>query len=234
LPAEMLPEELNFNGVDFHLAPAATGKPDALIAQGQTIQLPAGDFNKVYLLAASANGDQEAVFKAGTHSAQFSIENWGGFVGQWDTRLWKPAPDSVMVGDPPRAVPLRKDWAVSANHATWNDVTYTGSPWWSPRYPEDYIGVALGYIKAAPLAWYASHHHTADGLNEPYEYSYLFAYSMELPPHATKLILPKNENIRILAISVARENPQVLPAQPLYDTPKSTDTNEKEYVAAKH
>ncbi len=234
LPAEMLPKELNFNGVDFHLAHAATGEPDAVVAQGQTIQLPAGDFNRVYLLAASADGDQETVFKAGTHAAQFTVEDWGGFVGQWDTRLWMPAPDSVMVGDPPHAVPLRKDWAVSANHATWNDVAYRGSPWWSPRYPQDYIGLAPGYIKAAPLAWYASHHHTPEGLNEPYEYSYLFAYSMELPPHATKLVLPKNDNIRILAISVARENPQVLPAQPLYDTLRRTDTMKKGYITAAH
>ncbi len=234
LPAEMLSKDLNFNGVDFQLVPAATGKPDAVIAQGQTIQLPAGDFNKVYLLAASADGDLEAVFKAGTYSTQFTIENWGGFVGQWDTRLWKHAPDSVVVADVASPVPLRKDWAVSANHSTWNDVTYRGSPWWSPRYPEDYIGLAPGYIKPAALAWYTSHHHTPDGLNEPYEYSYLFAYSMDLPPHGTTLVLPKNDKIRILAISVARENPEVRPAQPLYDTLKRTDTTEKNYIAATH
>ena len=140
----MLPKVLNFNGIAFHLAPAATGKPDAVIAQGQTIHLPKGEFNRVYLLTASADGDQETVFKAGTHSSQFTVENWGGFVGQWDTRLWKPAFDSVMVGDPAHAVSLRKDWAVSANHATWNDPTYPGSPWYSPRYPQDYIGLAPG------------------------------------------------------------------------------------------
>jgi alpha-mannosidase len=234
LPAEMLPSELNFNGVHFHLAPAATGKPDALIAQGQTIQLPAGDFNKVYLLAASADGDQSAVFQAGARPSQFTIENWGGFIGQWDTRLWKPAPDTVPDEDnPSHQVPLRKDWAVSANHATWNDVTYSGSPWWSPSYPDDYIGLAHGYIKPAALAWFASHHHTPAGLNEPYQYSYLFAYSMELPPHARTLTLPRNGNIRILAVSVARENPEVEPAQPLYDTLHWTGTNEKGYTAAK-
>ena len=234
LPAEMLPSELNFNGVHFHLAPAATGKPDALIAQGQTIQLPAGDFNKVYLLAASADGDQAAVFQAGARPAQFTIENWGGFIGQWDTRLWSVAPNTVPdEDDPSHQVSLRKDWAVSANHATWNDATYRGSPWWSPRYPEDYIGLAHGYIKPAALAWFASHHHTAAGLNEPYQYSYLFAYSMELPPQARTLTLPKNGNIRILAVSVARENPEVEPAQPLYDTLQRTDTNEKGYTAIK-
>lgn len=231
LPAEMLPAQLNFNGIQFHLAPAATGKLDAVIAQGQTIQLPAGDFNRVYMLAASADGDQKASFRAGARSAQFTIEDWGGFIGQWDTRVWKPAPDSVSVGDPPHQVKLRKDWAVSANHATWNDRTYSGSPWWSPRYPQDYLGLSRGYIKRATLAWYASHHHTRDGLNEPYQYSYLFAYSMDLPPHATTLTLPKNANVRILAISVARENPEVSPAEPLYDTLKWRDTDKIDYIA---
>ena len=230
LPAEMLPTELDLNGVRFHLASAATGKPDAVIAKGQTIQLPGGNFNRVYLLAASDDGDQNAVFKAGALTRQFSVEDWGGFVGQWDTRQWKPAPETVMAGDPPHQVPLRKDWAVSANHSTWNDVTYKGSPWWSPRYPEDYIGLARGFIKTATLAWYASHHHTPDGLNEPYRYSYLFAYSMALPPHAKSLVLPRNNNIRILAVSVARDNPEVEAAQPLYDTLTRTGSSENEQV----
>jgi alpha-mannosidase len=232
LPAEMLPAKLDFNGIQFHLAPAATGKLDAVIAQGQSVPLPAGDFNRVYVLAASANGDQNTTFRAGARSAQFTVEKWRGFIGQWDTRVWKPAPDTVSVGDPPHQVKLRKDWAVSANHATWNDRTYSGSQWWAPRYPQDYLGLSRGYIKRATLAWYVSHHHTPDGLNEPYQYSYLFAYSMELPPHATTLTLPKNENVRILAISVAHDNPEVSPAQPLYDTLKWRDTDKNDYIAA--
>jgi alpha-mannosidase len=34
-------------------------------------------------------------------------------------------------------------------------------------------------VKPVDVAWYASHYHTADGLNEPYQYSYLFAYAMD-------------------------------------------------------
>ncbi|HKS76680.1 MAG TPA: hypothetical protein VJQ82_25925, partial [Terriglobales bacterium] len=112
------------------------------------------------------------------------------------------------------------------------DLTYAGSPWWSPRYPQDYIGLSRGYIKRAPLAWYASHHHTPDGLNEPYQYSYLFAYSMQLPRNATTLTLPKNENVRILAISVAHESPAVIPVEPLYDTLKWQGPDKEDYIAA--
>lgn len=223
LPAEMLPTELPFHGVTFQLAPAGTGKPDALIAQGQTIQLPAGNYNKVYILAASDDGDQKATFEVGGKAEQLTIQNWGGFIGQWDTRLWKPAPDTVTVrqfrNGPTKEVALRKDWAVSANHATW-DLNDRGSPDWSPRYPEDYLGLRPGYIKRAEVGWYASHHHTSEGLNEPYQYSYLFAYGIPLPPHTTTLKLPANDKVRILAISVAHEGPSVTAVQPLYDTLK--------------
>ena len=225
LPAEMLPPDIKFNGVAFHLAPAGTAKANAVVAKGQTIPLPKGDFNRVYVLAASADGDQDAVFKAGGHSTSLSIQNWGGFIGQWDTRLWKPRPDTIVTGNPPRSVPLRKDWATSANHAEWNDMTYRGSPDWSPKYPDDYLGLRPGFIKPAALAWYASHHHTSDGLNEPYAYSYLFAYEMELAPNTTTLTLPNNDKIRILAVSVAHQTPDVTPAQPLYDTLHGPDSN---------
>jgi alpha-mannosidase len=236
LPAEMLPSQLNVNGVDFTLGPAETGKPDAAVAKGQSIELPEGDFNRVYILASSADGDQDAVFRAGSHREKLTVEDWGGFIGQWDTRVWKPRPATVTQGgrrpdsEPAHQVPLRSEWAFSANHATW-DLDNTGSPDWSPSYPADYLGLRPGYIKPATLAWYASHHHTPDGLNEPYQYSYVFVYGIDLPAHAKTLTLPSNENIRILAISVAKEDPQVSAVQPLYDTLGRTERGAMEAAA---
>jgi alpha-mannosidase len=222
LPAEMLPTELKIDGVGFSLAPAATGKPDAVPAKGQSIELPEGKFNKVYVLAASADGDQRATFKVGKTPVDLTIEDWGGFIGQWDTRLWKPKPDFITEdggrrGTPQHKVALRKDYAISANHQPW-DLKNSGSPDWSPKYPEDYIGLRPGYIKPATLAWYVSHHHNAEGLNEPYQYSYLFVYSLDLPSGAKTITLPEKAGIRILAMSVAEEEPAVTPAQPLFDT----------------
>jgi alpha-mannosidase len=224
IPAEMLPSTIDYDGVQFHLAPAGTGKVDAVVAKGQKIELPAGRYNRVYVLAA-ADGDQNVEFHAGDKAAKLDIEDWGGFIGQWDTRQWKPKPLEVQGrggnfnnpnGTPPPPTPLRQDWAISANHATW-DNSNRGSADWSPRYPEDYLGLKPGYIKRADLAWYASHHHTSDGLNEPYQYSYLFAYAIDLPANARTLTLPDNAKVRVLAVSVAEENPEMKPAQPLYD-----------------
>jgi alpha-mannosidase len=180
LPAEMLPKELIFNNVRFELAPAATGTSNAITAAGQTINLPAGHGNRVYLLAASTDGDQTATFTAGDKKTELTIENWGGFIGQWDNRTWSS-----------------DDFA----HDHYGEMT----------------GLTPGFIKRDDLAWYASHHHNANGENQAYSYSYLFGYSIELPPSATTLTLPNNDKIRILAISVAEEDPRITPAHPLYD-----------------
>jgi len=214
LPAEMLPRQLAFNGVTFQLAPGGADSKDAVVPHGETVTLPSGNFDELYVLAAATQGDQEADFRLGSKSTRLKIEDWGGFIGQWDTRQWKPQP--AMTADSNHPVPLRHDWAVSANHAQW-DLENRGSPNWSPRFPEDYLGLEPGYIKRDTLAWYASHHHTPDGLNEPYAYSYLFAYKLEIPRGAKEVQLPNNSHIRILAMTVAHEGADVTPLQPLYD-----------------
>jgi alpha-mannosidase len=206
MPAEMLPSRLDFDGVHFELASAKTGTPNAVVAKGQTLHLPAGDYNRIYLLAASAEGDHKAEFRVGDRPAELTIQSWNGWIGQWDSRIWKTAPE--------------RDWAISANHAVWPppDFEAREARPAAPQFPEEYVGLTPGYVKTADLAWYCSHHHTKDGLNEPYQYSYLFAYSIDLPPGAQTLTLPNNDKIRILALSVAEGEPSLSPATPLYDT----------------
>jgi alpha-mannosidase len=79
-------------------------------------------------------------------------------------------------------------------------------------------GLTPGFIKPASVAWFASHRHASDGANEPYAYSYLFAYAVDVPAGATTLTLPFNERIRILAVTVSNQGAQVRPAQVLTDT----------------
>jgi alpha-mannosidase len=193
LPAEMLPAELAFGGVRFNLAPAKTGTPNAVVAKGQTIPLPAGKFNRVYVLAASADGDQQVTFRVGDKAVDTTIQDWGGFIGQWDNRTWKSR-EVVVRARPGAAAGTRTD--------PYGEMT----------------GLKPGFIKRAEVAWFASHRHTAEGANEPYAYSYLFACPLDMPAGATTLTLPDNEKIRILAISVAEEGATAKPVQPLYDT----------------
>lgn len=197
LPAEMLPEEIAYAGVSFRLAPAADGQPNALVTRGQTVNLPAGDFKRLYLLAASAEGDRRATFRAGGRPFELTIQHWGGFVGQWDARLWKAGPFRLPPG---------------ANAETVERFKARVNPY------AEMVGITPGFIKRAPLAWYASHHHRPDGASEPYAYSYLFAHSLELPPGARTLTLPDDERLRVLAVTVSDEGERVRPARPLYDT----------------
>jgi alpha-mannosidase len=210
LPAELLPAQLNYNGVQFTLAAAGDGTANALVPNGQSLVLPSGHYNRVYILAASTDGDQRATFKVGPISTELDVQDWGGFIGQWDTRIWKDEPHF--------------DWNISAHHAIWpaKDLDDRELRRRSPSYPEDYAGIEKGFIKPAGLAWYASHHHTKDGLNTPYEYSYLFAYALDVPASTHTLTLPNNDRIRILAVSAVEEDPVVKVAAPLFDTLGST------------
>jgi alpha-mannosidase len=180
LPAEMLPAQIVFNDVLFQLASAKAGAPNAEVARGQAIDLPSGHYNRVYLLAASDDGDQRTTFEIGDKKVELSIQDWSGYIGQWDNRQWS---------------------ALDTSHDNYGEMT----------------GLNPGYIKRADLAWFCSHHHNALGQNVAYAYSYLFGYAIDLPPTAKTIRLPNNERIRILAISLADESPEVRPTRPLYD-----------------
>lgn len=196
LPSEMLPGEIDFAGVRFKLAQGAS---NALAARGQTLRLPAGNFKRLYLLAASAGGDRRATFRVDGRPFELSVQDWGGFVGQWDARQWRAGERQVPAGaSPETAARIR-----------------------SPQYRHDpyaeMTGVRPGFIKPAPIAWFASHHHGADGLSEAYAYSYLFAYTLDIPAGAKTLTLPDDDRVRVLAVTVSDESVAVRPAQPLFD-----------------
>lgn len=195
LPAELLPAEIPYAGVAFELVHAAGGAPDAVVPRGQTIALPDGEWDRVYVLAASADGDRPATFRVGDRATAVTIQDWGGYVGQWDDRTWR----TREVVEPPRP----------------------GSPPGTPprtRTALEYTGLTPGFIKRAPVAWFASHHHDADGRNVPYGYAYLFAYALDVPPGARTLTLPSDDAVRILAVTAARGGGDARPVHPLYDT----------------
>jgi alpha-mannosidase len=205
--AEMLPARISYDGVEFQLARAATGVKDAVAARGQTIELPAGNYNRVYILAA-ADGDQQGTFKAGDETEDLTVQDWKGFVGQWYVRSFTMEPRAL----PPE--PDASDTSESAQRIRRIRAELQKNPEVLPHY----AGITAGFIKRAPIAWFASHYHDANGTNVPYGYSYLFAYEMDLPAGAHTLILPDNEKTRVFAVTVAHAGPEARPAQPLYDT----------------
>jgi alpha-mannosidase len=211
LPAEMLPTTLPFAGITFKLGPVWKDHPNAVVAHGQSIPLPSGKFNRVYILAA-ADSDQRGAFHVGESSVDLTIQDWQGYIGQWDNRTWST--HSVVLPTPPEPAADDHSWQAERNRKTRAYVQEHGP---ISQIEPLFTGLTPGFIKRDPVAWYASHHHTAQGGNEVYAYCYLFGYSLDLPAGATTLTLPDNKKIRIMAITVADQVGSLDPAQPLYD-----------------
>jgi alpha-mannosidase len=201
MPAEMLPRQLSYDGITFDLATSGQGKANAVVPRGQTISLPAGKFRRLYVLAA-ADGDQKVTFRVGGEAVDLEIQNWGGYIGQWDNRQWKKTEVQVPPRTPPPGTP--PDIAAEMQRPRTRIDPYG-----------EMVGISPGFIKPSPVAWFASHRHNAAGVNEPYAYSYLFAYMIDVPRNATELTLPNNESVRILALTGSSERRNVKPAQAL-------------------
>jgi alpha-mannosidase len=185
-PAEMLPDTIMSDGIEFGIGSKKDGGKNALVCRGQPISLPRGNFNRIYLLAASAKGDVEENLGVDGKSHQISIPRWDGFIGQWDDRTW--------YGYEP------KEWDYA-----WDDIIYTG--------------LTPGYIKKGNVAYFTTHRHLKNGEDDPYGYAYLYKCRIDLPDGAKEITLPLNDQIRILAVSVAyNQNDGTTPASALFDT----------------
>ena len=99
IAAELFPAKLNIDGIDFKLGPTKDGAKNAVTARGQSISIPAG-FNRVYLLA-SAEGDTRGDCRIGADRHEVTFQDWTGYVGQWDNRLWAgdPGPNFTNYGE---------------------------------------------------------------------------------------------------------------------------------------
>lgn len=87
IPAEQFPSTISAEGVTFRLGSGADGMKNAVTCRGQTIEIPSAGYDRVYLLAA-ADGDVRSKIEVDGRASAWSVPNWTGFVGQWDTRLW--------------------------------------------------------------------------------------------------------------------------------------------------
>ena len=205
IPAEMLPDAITAEGITFQLAPAAIPAPaialaqskienrkskisNALRCEGQTIALPAGNFNRVYLLAASADGDTTGKFTVGreggpARDTTLTVQNWTGYIGSWDNRVFE--------GEVP-------------------ELSYAMS--------NPLARIDAGFIKRDPVAWYCDHRYKKDGTDAIYSYCYLFKYALEVPAGAKTVTLPNNPKIRVFAMTAANDPAAgTRPARPLYD-----------------
>jgi alpha-mannosidase len=87
-PAELFPETLVADGIQFTLGPKTDGMNNALACKGQKIILPkTGNFNHVYILAAALS-DTAGIFKVGGMKSSLKVAAFRGNIGQADNRTW--------------------------------------------------------------------------------------------------------------------------------------------------
>ncbi len=94
LPAELVPHEIVSEDIHFIMGSTADEANNAVTCKGQTVDLPEGEYNTIYLLAA-ANEDTKGVFKLGEISDELSIQSLTGFIGQFYNRQFTK--DMAMV-----------------------------------------------------------------------------------------------------------------------------------------
>ncbi len=103
----------------------------------------------------------------------------------------------------------------------WDNRTWAEGPAASIDFDREkytYTGVVPGYTRQDNVAFFTTHlHHPAEG-NEPYIYGYVFKYAFDLPAGVREVTLPSNPKIKILAMSVARnENDATQAVSQLFD-----------------
>lgn len=131
LPAEQLDASFVAGGVTFRVGPKEDGAKNAVIAAGQQLALPEG-VTRVYVLAAAINGDAPVTFGIGDAKVAATVQNWGGYIGQWDNRLFEgEIPEltydikNPMIGLVPGYVkPAEVAWFASHRHNPSGDGYY--------------------------------------------------------------------------------------------------------------
>ena len=163
--AELVPETLTYNGIDFSLTPRE--ERNIMSAHGQTVTFPEGDWSKLHILAAAAKeeGDITAGIRLGTGETELTVPSYTGFVGQWG-----------------------------------------------------HTGHTVGYVRPQQVAYTGTHRHSSTG-DEPYEFTYMYHYALDIPKGVKEVTLPDNPDLAIFAMTVANGEPAALTASaPLFRT----------------
>jgi alpha-mannosidase len=205
LAGELLAAAITLHGLPFNFGSTDKGALNVLAPSGQTLPLPKGNYNRVYVVAAAVGGDVTTTIAG----QPLTIREWQGPIGQWDSRLKEP----------------RQLREVSVAPMT------SGQTWTADAINQDLVvqydvasgvvkgidQIRRGFVKRDEIAWVGTHRHDPSG-NQPYIGSYLFLYAIDLPVGTRELRLPNDNRIRIMAITLAREPFHLWPARALYSS----------------
>ena len=219
IAGEQLPSRLDLDGVAFTLGASSPGAKNILVPRGQPLALPAGRYNRVYILAAAIGGDVSATFTPVTAAPgadrTVTIREWQGPVGQWDSRLkepsalrepFVPAPRGGQNNAAPVSTVPSQDEIRAGLVVNWDPATQS---------VKGIDQIRPSFVKRDEIAWIGTHRHSPQG-NQIYVASYIFKYAVDLPAGTTTLQLPANDRLRILAATAVNEPTRLSPAGTLY------------------
>jgi alpha-mannosidase len=87
IAGDLLPVEFEREGVLFRTGPQSPRAANVMVCAGQELELPDGDHNELYVLAAAVDGGRAAAFAVGGEEQVVWVQDWSQAVGQWDSRL---------------------------------------------------------------------------------------------------------------------------------------------------
>ena len=94
-PAELLPSEIVSEDIHFKTGSTVDGDNNVVQCQNQTINLPEGNYNKLYVLAA-ADDDIQSELKIDGQQRTFNVQQGTGYVGQFYNRVLTPDNNDVV------------------------------------------------------------------------------------------------------------------------------------------
>jgi len=115
IPAELLPDTVVSEDINFVIGNKTDGEKNAVSCEAQTIELPAGNYSKIYLLAAGTE-DVKAGFIVDGQTTTLNIQKWTGYVGQFYNRILSRDENSVIEMEKPFSKGDNIAWYASHCH----------------------------------------------------------------------------------------------------------------------
>lgn len=94
-PGELLPHKINSEDIQFNMGNIGDEENNMVTCKGQTIDIPSGDFDKIYFLAAADN-DTKCFFGLDNETKEISIQGWTGYIGQYYNREFNSTMTNVV------------------------------------------------------------------------------------------------------------------------------------------
>ncbi len=87
LSGDLLPEVLIYGDVAFEFGPTKAGASNVVVCDGQGVDIPEGQFNRLYILAAAVDGPAEGTFLIDGKESKVWIQDYHERLGQWNNRM---------------------------------------------------------------------------------------------------------------------------------------------------